>query len=159
MKPVRWVLVGLLVLGGLTIGAGWVPTASGEAPAYVGVAKCKICHSKQYKVWSDSKHTKAFEALKPAEQKDPKCLGCHVTGYRQTQQAPPEMAGIQCESCHGPGSLYIKIHPRGDKEGARKAGLIAHPDPESCKTCHNPESPTFKGFDYAKAWEQIKHSK
>ncbi|HUJ79410.1 MAG TPA: multiheme c-type cytochrome, partial [Nitrospiria bacterium] len=77
------VLFGLAALIFLSAGAGFVQTASGEAPAYVGVAKCKICHSKQFKVWSDSKHTKAFEALKPAEQKDPKCLGCHVTGYRQ----------------------------------------------------------------------------
>lgn len=157
MKTFRRILLSLSMVGLLTVGVGFLQKAAGEEPAYIGVAKCKLCHSKQHKVWSGSKHAKAFEDLKPAEQKNPKCLGCHVTGYRQTQQVTPEMAGIQCESCHGPGSLYIKIHPRGDKEGARKAGLIAHPDTESCKTCHNPESPTFEGFDYTKLWDQIKH--
>jgi hypothetical protein len=51
------------------------------------------------------------------------------------------------------------LHPKKDKEAARKAGLIARPDPESCKTCHNPQSPTFKGFEYDKMWDAIKHSK
>ena len=148
-------MVLVLLLGGF----GSIRPASGEEPAYVGAAKCKLCHMKQHKIWSESKHAKAMEALKPEEQQDPKCLACHVTGYRTTQQAPAERVGVQCESCHGPASLYIKIHPKKDKEGAKKAGMIAKPDPESCKSCHNPESPTFKGFDYAKAWDQIKHPK
>jgi Cytochrome c554 and c-prime len=159
MNKIRRIVLTLTAVSVLALGGGFMQKASGQEATYVGVAKCKICHSKQHKVWSGSRHAKAFDALKTAEQKDPKCLGCHVTGYRQTKQAPPELVNVQCESCHGPGSLYIKIHPKKDKEGARKAGMIAHPDPESCKSCHNAESPYFKGFDYAKAWEQIKHSK
>jgi hypothetical protein len=153
------IVLSLTVLSVLTLGGGFLQNASGQEATYVGVAKCKICHSKQHKIWSGSKHATAFETLKPVEQKDPKCLACHVTGYRTTQQATAEMSGVQCEACHGPGSLYIKIHPKKDKEGAKKAGMIAKPEPESCKSCHNPDSPTFKGFDYAKLWEQIKHSK
>jgi nitrate/TMAO reductase-like tetraheme cytochrome c subunit len=159
MKTFRMIMLSLAVLILVTPGIGSIQKAHGQEATYVGVAKCKICHSKQHKVWIGSKHATAFESLKPAEQKDPKCLGCHVTGYRQTSQVMPEMAGIQCEACHGPGSLYIKIHPKKDKEGAKKAGMIAKPDPESCKSCHNPDSPTFKGFDYVTAWEPIKHPK
>jgi hypothetical protein len=133
---------------------GWT-----QEPAYVGVAKCKMCHVRQHKVWNESEHAKAFEILKPEEQKDPKCLTCHVTGYQAIQAVRSELAGVQCEACHGPGSDYIKIHAKKDKEGARKVGMIARPDPESCKTCHNEKSPTFKGFDYTKMWEAIKHPK
>lgn len=133
---------------------GW-----GQGPAYVGEAKCKMCHQKQHKVWSESKHAGAFKTLKAADQKDPKCLTCHVTGYPVLKEVKSELAGVQCEACHGPGSDYLKIHVKKDKEGARKAGMIARPDPESCKACHNEQSPTFKGFDYAKMWEAIKHPK
>lgn len=137
------------------LGSGLSGLAQG--PTYAGVAKCKLCHPKQHKIWSESRHARAFEALKAAEQKDPKCLACHVTGYRETGQATPEMSGVQCEACHGPGSLFITVHAKKDKEGAQKAGLIARPDQEKCKSCHNQESPNFMGFDYTKMWEQIKH--
>jgi hypothetical protein len=26
-----------------------------------------------------------------------------------------------------------------------------------CKTCHNEQSPTFKGFDFKKMWAEIAH--
>jgi len=159
MPSMPRIMAGSAALILLTIGFGFIQPASGEEAVYVGSAKCKLCHMKQHKIWSGSEHAKAFGVLKPEEQKDPKCLACHVTGYRTTQQVRPETEGVQCEACHGPASLYIKIHPKKDKEGARIAGLIAKPDPESCKSCHNPDSPTFKGFDYAKLWDQIKHPK
>lgn len=155
----KFALIFSALMMAMLAGFGPVRPASGEEPAYVGAAKCKLCHMKQHKIWSASVHAKAFEALKPAEQKDPKCLACHVSGYRQTQQVPAGVSGVDCEACHGPGSLYLKIHPRKDKEGAKQAGLIAEPEPASCKNCHNPESPTFKGFDYDKMWEAIQHSK
>lgn len=134
-------------------------TGLGQEATYVGAAKCKMCHQKQHKTWMDSKHARAFESLKSSDRKDPKCLVCHVTGYETLKEVKSELSGVQCESCHGPGSAYIKVHAKKDKEGARKAGMIAHPTPDSCKTCHNEKSPTFKGFDYAKMWEAIKHPK
>jgi hypothetical protein len=35
-------------------------------------------------------------------------------------------------------------------------GLVM-PTEETCKTCHNEKSPTFKGFDFAKYSEMIAH--
>jgi len=159
MRTALWISFIIAVLILLTMDMVSTQKVLGQEPAYVGAAKCKLCHMKQHKVWSESEHSKAFEVLKPDEQKDPKCLTCHVTGYRTTRQVKSELVGIQCEACHGPGSLYLNIHIKKDKEGARKAGMIAKPNPDSCKTCHNEESPTFKGFDYAKMWEVIKHPK
>ena len=67
-------------------------------PTYIGTAKCKKCHLKQFKSFTKSSplHT-SFENLKPdvkAEEKkaakldpkkdytkDPTCLKCHVTAY------------------------------------------------------------------------------
>ena len=157
MENVMRKMLGRIFLAALVMGIGGVQRSFGEEPAYVGEAQCKLCHMKQHAVWNGGKHAKAFEVLKTEAQKDPKCLNCHVTGYHTTQQSPAEQVGVQCEACHGPASLYIKIHPKKDKEGARKAGMIAKPEPAVCTICHNEQSPTFKGFDYATMWEQIKH--
>jgi hypothetical protein len=47
-----------------------------------------------------------------------------------------------------------------DKQQAVDNGLILHADGEAfCKTCHNPDSPSFKEFKYDEAWAKIKHEK
>ena len=73
--------------------------ASAGTNTYVGVKKCKMCHRIEYKSWLQSKHANAWKSLKPAEQKNPKCAGCHSTKL-------PEITGVTCEKCHGPGSGY-----------------------------------------------------
>lgn len=156
MKIMISTLIGTAVLAGAL---QWAPAAWGAEASFVGAAKCKFCHMKQHKIWSGSEHAGAMGVLKPAEQTDPKCLECHLTGYRETKQIKAELKGVECESCHGPASAYLTVHPKKDKAASQQAGLIAKPDAESCKSCHNPSSPTFKGFDYAKMWEPIKHAK
>ncbi len=149
----------MTVLLVIAIVIGMIQETSGQEPAYVGAAQCKFCHFKQHAIWEKSKHAKAFEDLKPKEQKDPRCLTCHATGYRSTQEVKPEIVGVQCEACHGPGSLFIKIHPKRDKKGALKAGMIAKPESALCLSCHNEQSPYFKGFKYEEMWKKIEHSK
>ena len=69
--------------------------------------------------------------------------------------------GIQCESCHGPGSKYKKKRIMADQKKALAAGLWEPgKDEKICTACHNDESPTWdpsKGFDYKKAKEEIAH--
>ena len=126
--------------------------ALSASPTYVGVEKCRICHNKQYKVWESSKHAKAFNALNPDEQKQDKCLKCHTTGHEA------KFKGVQCEACHGPGSGYKTIPIMKDRAKAIAAGLVI-PSEETCKKCHNANSPNFKGFDFKSQWEKIKHGK
>ena len=71
-----------------------------SAADYIGAAKCKMCHKVQYESWSGMKHAKAFDLLKPEEQAKAECLACHAAN------ASADMPGVQCESCHGPGSDY-----------------------------------------------------
>lgn len=143
---------------------------------FVGVGQC-ACHNmdkqgKQVDVWKKSAHAKAFETLKSAESNEiakkkgltkpaaeaPECLKCHVTGYGKEVEKTFKMdQGVQCEACHGAASGYKLIHNKPEnKEKAKAAGLVLG-DEKTCKECHNSESPTFKGFDYKKAWEEIKH--
>jgi hypothetical protein len=123
---------------------------------YVSVAKCKMCHVPYFKAWAETPHAKAFDPLKPAnkEDKNPKCLKCHTTGFGtggyDAAKAAPDFKGVQCEGCHGAGADYMKIAIMKDPAKAKAAGLT-YPVPESvCLKCHNKESPNFKGFDYAK---------
>lgn len=152
---------------------------------YVGVAKCKTCHKTeaqgaQVAKWEASEHAKAYktlmseEAVKIAKEKGiakapheaPECLKCHVAALN----APAELKGesfvmedgVQCESCHGAGADYRKKTIMKNREEAIKNGMAAilvddGSAEKMCKTCHNQESPTFKGFNFKESWAKIAH--
>lgn len=136
---------------------------------YVGFAKCKACHMTEFKAWEATKHAKAMNSLKDNEKKDSKCLACHTTGYGKAAAEDAQLEGVQCEACHGPGSDYKspsiknkakwKENPEAQKKLAQDAGLMLTPSKEICESCHNKNSPTFKGFDYAKDLPKVKHKK
>ncbi len=139
-----------------------------DKPSYIGAASCKKCHLKQWKSWKDTKMAKSFELLKPGQAKDAKdkakldpakdytkdehCLRCHTTGYGEPggyprpgdkdQHLAADRQGIQCEVCHGPGSLYnaYKAEHEKDYDAAKgkSFGLVA-PDEKgkSCLVCHH----------------------
>ncbi|MEE9516777.1 MAG: multiheme c-type cytochrome [Candidatus Adiutricales bacterium] len=133
---------------------------------YVGVKKCKTCHKPQYKIWLTLSHAKALSVLSADEQKNPECLGCHTTGYGKPASSTAKLENVQCEACHGPGSLYksakimskskYKKDPEASRAKSIAAGLIL-PTEEACVKCHNDKSPSFKGFDFKAAFEKIKH--
>ncbi len=152
---------GYIVLGLIAWAPLWVLSLSaGEAKhSYIGAAKCKMCHLKQYKAWGETKHAKAFAALKEAEAKDAKCVKCHVTGYGKGGYAvggskDPDLANVQCEVCHGPGSDYKTAAVMKDKEKSKAAGLIV-PDEKVCVGCHNKESQNFKEFNFEKMKDKV----
>ena len=92
MRLTRVLIVGLVMMA--------LPLALGFAADYIGAAKCKMCHKVEYESWSQLSHSKAFEKLEGDDQANPECLKCHATGGKA------ELPGVQCESCHGPGSDY-----------------------------------------------------
>lgn len=140
-----------------------------EVPTYVGVGQCMMCHLPHYNSWKETRMSKAFELLKPgvrseAKKKagldpgtdyttEPFCLECHVTGYGKTggfinMVKTPDMVGVQCEMCHGPGSIYMKMMLK--KKGTytivdyMKTGGLTMPSQENnvcTKKCHNEQSP------------------
>ncbi len=135
---------------------------------YIGVKKCKMCHKgaakgEVYEKWEKSLHAKAFETLKAkGEDKNPKCLECHVagfntSGYKIGDPSASEFEGVQCESCHGPGSAYKSMSIMKDQKMAIENGLIL-PDETLCKKCHNEKSPTFKGFNFKEKIKKIDHT-
>ena len=149
--------------------------------SYIGVQDCAMCHKTekqglQLSIWQDSKHAKAYETLKTekADQiaKDKgfstpavetaDCLKCHVTGFdidASLLGAKFKIEdGVQCETCHGPGSHYKPISIMKDRQKSIENGLIYHENLDDfCVGCHNVESPTFVDIDINEAWELIKH--
>jgi Cytochrome c554 and c-prime len=145
---------------------------------YVGVTMCSVCHKtekqgKQFDIWKSTAHASAFKTLESPKAEEvakakglkvkaseaPECLECHVTGHGVDKSLTAMLKvedGIQCESCHGPGSDYKLIMK--DKAKAEAAGLVlAVDDPKLCTQCHNSKSPTFKEFNYKASWDKIKH--
>lgn len=175
----------ILMLGIFIFAASQFKTDSGDDSfKYIGVDKCAgTCHKgeskgNQLEIWKDSKHAQAFKTLQtpfadsianakghstPAAE-TPECVVCHVLGREIMPEAMDvtfdKTEGVQCESCHGPGSEYKKLSIMKDKQKSIDAGLIVHSDGEAfCTNCHNSNSPTMKEFNYAEMWDQIKHPK
>jgi hypothetical protein len=131
---------------------------------YIGAAKCKMCHNKpdkgeQFTKWENSPHAKAMESLKGADATNPKCLKCHSTAAAIDKSANGGIKveeGVSCESCHGPGSVYKTASIMKNQELALTKGMIL-PEEKVCKTCHNEESPNYKGFNYKEYVAKISH--
>jgi hypothetical protein len=161
---------------------GSAVTTMADDFAYVGSKKCKMCHLKEYKSWAETKMANTFEVLKPgvrAEQKaaaglepnkdytgDETCLPCHVTGWGKpggftSLEQTPDLAGVGCETCHGPGRTYLEPEymSRQNKEYKRSdlvaVGLVAEITAAQCTSCHNADSP-FVGEDFVFDFEQSK---
>jgi hypothetical protein len=133
---------------------------------YVGTKKCKLCHMKDgtYKKWESTKHSSAFKSLKTdaakklakgkAADQESACIACHVA---KADKKDIYDEGVGCETCHGPGSKYMKMDVMKDKTKAKAAGLIMNKDVKLCEKCHNKKSPTYKTFKFNDEWPKIAH--
>lgn len=174
-------LVALIALPLLLVSLGSDSTAE-EEHAFIGSAKCKKCHLKEFRSWEETAMAKTFETLKPgvrAEEKtaagldpakdyttDAACVRCHVTGYGKPGgfvdlATTPDLAGVGCEECHGAGSTYIQDHLMSLKNKEYKksevvaAGMVDTVSAAQCKSCHNADSP-FVGEDFVFDYEANK---
>ncbi|MFO0627852.1 MAG: multiheme c-type cytochrome [Polyangiales bacterium] len=117
------------------------PPAAPGAASYAGTESCRECHEDAFAVWQHTRHAHAYRTLEVASKNfNLSCVGCHVTGYRQpggSEVVQNEgLRDVQCEACHGPGSLHIEA--RG--HAARVATIRRTVDATFCATqCHTPE--------------------
>ena len=89
------------------------------------------------------------------------CLPCHSTAFG----AGPKLLaatfdrtdGVQCESCHGPGSAHVEAMGAGASDSAAST-LTAYADERAiqkrCGACHDG---TCGILDFAAMWPKIKH--
>jgi hypothetical protein len=149
-----------------------------DHPMYVGSEACKRCHAEQksanqYVPWVRSRHAAAYWRLatrwsavlagfRPHFQdmenprEDDRCLLCHVTGAQDPDalfaSSFDATDGIGCESCHGPGSNYMKRSVMLDHDAFLAAGGRV-PDEATCTGCHR----LAEHFDFAEWWPKIAH--
>ena len=108
-----------------------------------GNGLCMQCHPKEAKVWKLTTHAKAYNTLKKVGRElDVECLPCHTVGFQQrggyrNPLDAKNFAGVQCESCHGPGALH---DTKEYKEYAERK--------ENCTKCHSKDR--CPDFDYEK---------
>jgi len=149
------------------------PSAATTAPTqefeYLGSRACRRCHLREYRSWQRGAHANIFELLEPGVRPEAKtkvnlqpdvdyrtnelCLQCHTVGYGtpsgfKSVEETPDLVGVGCEICHGPGSVYIRDDVMGNDnldhsfEEVAAAGLIYPVSEEVCKQCHtNPATP------------------
>src|SRR5262245_41162615 len=179
-----------VIAAGLLCAAAARPQAGGKTAAasrFIGAAKCKNCHASkasgdQYAHWTKEKHFAAYERLASDESKalaktkgieDPQkaeqCVKCHTTAAKEADdrlmKGFDRHAGVQCESCHGPGEKHMKARMAAAADAADSTALqeipkdeiIGLPDQATCVTCHNAESPSYKPFCYKKRLAEIAH--
>jgi len=121
-----------------------------SGPRYVGSNACAECHEDEYRFWKQTQHSRATGTLiKKHRQFDPDCIRCHAVAVEYesgfvSMDKTPELAGVGCEACHGPGSAHAD-NP-----------TVPYPVPrKNCDTCHDEENdPTF---ELPKYLPKIKH--
>jgi hypothetical protein len=94
-----------------------------DSTKIVGPNACAECHKQEVEAWKGTHHFRTFremprntEANEIAEKmgvrrikSESLCLNCHFTVQQKNNKEEP-ISGISCESCHGAGQDWIKVH-------------------------------------------------
>ncbi len=133
---------------------GSFPDADG---GYAGSNACAKCHEAIHDSWKATKHASALKTLEAKGYDwDPECVRCHTVGWDrlrngettrtkssfQTPDKTPDLAGVGCEDCHGPGKAHAE-DPAGTRWGTwGKTGDVRWKDmgQRGCQTCHDVEN-------------------
>jgi predicted CXXCH cytochrome family protein len=142
-------------------------------PAYAGAAYCGLeCHSVTghgdlYDRWVQTAHARAYASVAAAPTA---CAECHTVGYADVDSAGhvrhnggfdevpvDDLAGVQCESCHGP--LADRYGEKLPDHAQRALGdfLLATGTPAAptgCAACHEPF-----GKPYLSEWATSAHAR
>jgi len=86
---------------------------SGPSAQFAGAQACAECHGGIHGLEQNTRHTQALQTLANIGQdKNPACLPCHTvgyglpTGFDEKNPNTARLAGVQCESCHGPAAAH-----------------------------------------------------
>lgn len=160
MNPSRAILLSLMA----TLCGAMIPAVAEEFPIFVGERVCLECHgpASHYgaagtcRLPSVDAHRPATTLLKRSRatsiaaisgiaespQRSRICLDCHGTaadeGPRWTAVSFDPTLGVQCEACHGAGSLHVAAVRADDSGGqpSRTATQIRSGSGVRCHGCH-----------------------
>ena len=119
-----------------------------SADPFLGAEGCKTCHAEVAAAWAKTKHARAMDSLSGSDRTNAGCVTCHITAKPDTvadQLTKPHHPNVQCEACHGAGRAHAEQSAAGTLV---LAGIAKAPAESVCTACHNPKSPSYKGFFY-----------
>jgi hypothetical protein len=129
------------------------PPAPAGTAYYLGSATCAHCHEDADVFWRKTEHAGAYATLQTQfKEFNLDCVSCHVTGYNRpggsTVTHVSKLENVQCESCHGPGSLHV------ENPGSSNGLIRRVPEPSTCRSCHHAPH-VADDWSYEQAWPHI----
>ena len=118
---------------------------------FLGAELCMRCHQDEAQQWKTTSHAVAWQTLVDAKQENnPDCVACHVVGYRkpggfQGATDAAKLANVQCESCHGMGTMHEAF--------ANPHKTVTE---QVCITCHQGENDS--AWNWAQKRPKVLHS-
>jgi hypothetical protein len=130
---------------------GFLSVEQTPAPGYAGAEACGRCHDDTHADWLTTAHSGALDALKAIKMdKNSSCLPCHTVGYGTPngyvdEATTPQLAGVQCENCHGPAAEHA-AHPLDHNNQVDLTKIpIRTMSAEMCGGCHTGDQhPTYE---------------
>lgn len=127
----------------LSVATAWATTSSerletevrtaapADPHAVLGNDACVKCHAPEIQIWQSTPHARTFdelhrrpEALQIASKlnirsikHERRCVACHYTEQAAAAHDPHVIAGVSCESCHGPARDWLEVHHDYGGEG------------------------------------------
>jgi len=120
-------------------------------PGFTGWRTCENCHPQVTAKWRETGHAEAYTTLVVKNRQfNGDCLPCHVTGSEYSDPAQlvslaPELTGVGCEACHGPGQAHV------DGQGRP---MLREITANLCQGCHLPEHDG--DFDFSRKVAKIR---
>lgn len=117
-----------------------------QGATYVGKLACRECHANTYDQYAQQPMGN-FTSNADSRHTGSNCGACHVTGFGEPtggklDGSTPQLDGIGCESCHGPGSKHIAANTTAD----RKKQITRVPPDKTCINCHGDRKSTADGY-------------
>ena len=140
--------------------SGALYKVSAPTPQYVGQKSCVLCHNAVCRYETNTAHANAF--ISPGFQSahgqtNASCLPCHTVGYGvatgfATAVLTPQLAGVQCENCHGPAGNHAS-NP-GDLSSVPRVEVAA----TLCGGCHSASHTSYTNAPTYEQWSAGPHS-
>jgi PKD repeat protein len=113
----------VMMLGSTNWAGKWNPGSLAISNVFVGAAKCNGCHGDKVTEWLGTAHAGAITSLIDTNtgnftgHASDSCVPCHSVGKGQpggyvNWATTPQLAGVQCENCHGSANSHVNISGR-----------------------------------------------
>jgi hypothetical protein len=124
-------------------GPGWTKD---DYAKVVGNDRCAECHKNEVQAWSLTHHATTWNNMHKSERaqqisaamgiedikSDGMCMNCHYTSKMDAGEITP-IAGVSCESCHGPAKDWIVLHNDYGAGATKETEAAAHRDERHAK--------------------------